>query len=230
MARRRLETHAEFLIPFLADRKSILDCGCGPGTITADIAEHCPASSVIGIDKDEFQVKEASETFAETSNLHFESSSIYDLPFADEFFDCVFSHALFEHIGRPEDALFEIRRVLRPGGIVALASPDFGAFILSPQTTEIAQAFASYQKMQESNGGNTLAGRFLRNWVSEAGFSPVQTEGRCENYPDVPLIGEYLADQLEETNPKEAAAFRNWMILPGACFAQMWINTVARKT
>jgi len=229
MARRRLETHAEFLIPFLADRKRILDCGCGPGTITADIAKHCAGSSVVGIDKDEFQVDKASEAFGDIPNLRFEPCSIYDLPFDDESFDCVFSHALFEHIGRPDDALSEIHRVLQPGGIAALASPDFGAFIMSPQTAEIEQAFNSYRKIQDLNGGNTLAGRYLRNWVSQAGFAPLKTEGRCENYPDLPLIGEYLADQLEGTKPKEAAAFRNWMILPGACFAQMWISTVAKK-
>jgi hypothetical protein len=40
---------------------------------------------------------------------------------------------------------------------------------------------------------------------------------------------EYLANQLDSHDAAHAAAFREWLVMPGACFAQMWISCVAQK-
>lgn len=228
MARRSLYAHGAFIKPYLQRHFHVLDCGCGPGSITRDIARLVPQGMVCGIDQSEQQIAEARKRH-KASNLNFAIASIYGLPFKDESFDLVFAHALFEHLADPHHALHEIYRILKPEGFVALCSPDFAAFIITPETDSIREAFAFYRNMQEANGGNTLAGRHLPTWLTDFGFALIKTQGRCENYSDPRLIGEYLAHQLDTPAPHHASSFRQWMHTPGACFAQMWISCIGRK-
>lgn len=229
MARRSLDAHGAFIKAYLRQSYQVLDCGCGPGTITSDIATIVAQGFVHGIDQNEQQIAEARK-MNHRPNLTFSAENAYDLPFKDEVFDLVFAHALFEHLAEPKAALREIHRVLKPGGLVGLCSPDFAAFIITPETDAVRDAFAFYRAIQETNGGNTLAGRRLVSWLSESGFTPLETQGRCENYPDTRLISEYLANQLDAKEAPHAAAFREWQVMPGACFAQMWISCVASKS
>lgn len=229
MAKRRADTHAALFLPWLKSGMHVLDCGCGPGTISKGLARRVSAGKVVGIDQNEEQIAEARELHHDVENLSFECASVYNLPFDANTFDAVFSHALFEHLGQPLDALREINRVLNPGGLVGLCSPDFDAFVIAPESPGLRQAFAFYRSKQESNGGDTRAGRKLVDWLRRAGFSPLASTGRCENYPEPSLIGEYLARQLDHDAPRHAAAFREWMRQPAALFAQMWIGIIARS-
>ena len=126
MSKRTLESHGAFSIPLFIDGMSVLDCGSGPGTITCDIAQRIPNGRVVGIDTDESQIALASDTARARGlrNVEFRKASAYELPFPDESFDVVFSHALFEHLGDPGRTNSEFRRVLRPAGGVGLCSPD----------------------------------------------------------------------------------------------------------
>ena len=109
----------------------VLDCGCGPGVISIGLAEAVgPNGHVTGIDFAESQIAIAQA--CATPNLTFQVASVYALPFEDNAFDLVFSHALFEHLADPIQGVREIRRVLRPGGVAGLCSPDWDRFILSP--------------------------------------------------------------------------------------------------
>src|SRR6185436_3740511 len=99
----------------------LLDCGCGPGGITVGLAQRVSPGEVIGVDVGGAQLEHARER-ASTAKVSttFREASIYSLPFLDAEFDAVFSHALFEHLPEPLQALAEIYRVLKPGGCVGL--------------------------------------------------------------------------------------------------------------
>ena len=56
VSRRTLESHGAFFIPFLKPGITVLDCGCGPGSITLGIAARVGEGSVVGVDLDESQV------------------------------------------------------------------------------------------------------------------------------------------------------------------------------
>src|SRR3712207_7497709 len=60
--------------------------------------------------------------------------SAYALPFPDGAFDAVLAHLVLMHLREPVRALAEIRRVLRPGGVVAVRDVDFGAQLVFPLT------------------------------------------------------------------------------------------------
>lgn len=136
MARRLAETHAQFLLPHLKPEIRLLDIGCGPGTISIGLAKAVAPGEVIAVDLGTSQIEEARKRASDAglSNLRFQCESVYSLPFKDGEFDLVFAHAVFEHLKEPVAALREIRRVLKPGGLVALRSPDWGGFIIAPET------------------------------------------------------------------------------------------------
>ena len=102
MARRLARTHAAFLLPHLSDASRLLDCGCGPGSMTCDFARLVPSGHVTGIDREASQIERARSDAAShrLTNVNFETGSIYELPFLDSSFDVVFAHAVFEHVTR----------------------------------------------------------------------------------------------------------------------------------
>ncbi|MEP6394667.1 MAG: class I SAM-dependent methyltransferase, partial [Paracoccaceae bacterium] len=139
---RTAENDARFLLPHLAGRVDILDCGCGKGSITLGIAKAYPAARVVGCDIGEGVVAEAQADalLASLENVTFQIGSIYSLPFDDGSFDAIIAHAVFQHLSKPEAAMAELDRVLRPGGVIGLRDDDRGSMVLAPHTEAMARA------------------------------------------------------------------------------------------
>ena len=154
VSRRTLESHGAFFIPYLQQGMRVLDCGCGPGSITFGIAARIGPGSVVGVDMDESQVRLAAANAAArgAANVSFRTGSAYGLPFADASFDAVFSHALLEHLSQPVKALREFQRVLRPGGVAGVCAPDWGGFLCSPPTQEIQAALCAHNEIKTETG------------------------------------------------------------------------------
>ena len=83
---------AAFLRPHLRSDMSLLDMGCGPGSITVGLAEWLPDGHVTGLDFDDSVVETAQKDAAERSltNIDFISGSVYELPFGDSSFDAIY--------------------------------------------------------------------------------------------------------------------------------------------
>ena len=227
MAARSADSHAGFVLPDITPGTSIVDVGCGPGTITAGLAAAAAPGSVLGIDQSGRQLASARARAEQLglTNVRFAEGSCYELPLDDDSVDLVFSHALLEHLADPVQALAEMRRVLRPGGAVAVCSPDWGGFILSPPSPAVDHAVAAYTALMRANGGDPLAGRHLSRHLNEAGFNDVRTEARYEQYADPTSIAGYLASQLLAANQSAAAeALTEWATDPAAMFAQAWVS------
>jgi len=232
MSARNIESHAAFVLPLLERGLEVLDVGCGPGTITQGIAECVLPGRVTAIDRDPVQVAHAARLAEgrELTNLRFLGGSVYELPFAEASFDLAFSHALFEHLSDPRAALAEIRRVLRPGGLVALCSPDWDSFEMLKPTPEAEAALRDYRELQEQNGGNTRAGGQLVRWLQESEFGFIRQGQRTENYESAMRIATYLALQLDAAGNTEAArALLDWSAEPGAELIGCWRHAVGIK-
>ncbi len=184
----------------------------------------------MGVDFGASQIERATRTALSVgvTNVTFQTADCYALPFADNSFDRVFSHALMEHLWDPVRALAECRRVLQPNGIIGVCSPDWGGFMLSPTSIELSRAIAAYTSLQAKNGGNVGVGRQLGTLLANAGFKKVQMSARYECYPSLSFIGEYLALQLDRANDFElAGVLRNWSQSEGGMFAQAWVSATA---
>jgi ubiquinone/menaquinone biosynthesis C-methylase UbiE len=99
----------------------VLDAGCGPGTITLGLSRKVAPGQVVEIDTEDSQFTNAREEAQRAGlNVEFRKASVHELPFPPRSFDAVFSHALLEHISDVDAALAEMRRVLKPGGLIGL--------------------------------------------------------------------------------------------------------------
>lgn len=176
-ARRTAQNSAGFLLPHLKPTDRILDLGCGPGTISVDLAALCPQGSLLGIDAVESILSQA-RSVAESrnvTNISFETGDANKLRFPDGEFDVVFCHQLLQHVKDPVGVLREMRRVCKKGGLVAAREADYGSFVWFPRPAELDTWAELYQKVAQSNGGEPNAGRYMHIWAREAGLSPVET-------------------------------------------------------
>lgn len=173
---RTAENSAGFLLPHLTEDAAVLDVGCGPGTVTVDLARHVPAGSVIGVDASENVLEAAKDHAAQAGveNVEFRQADAYHLPFEDDSFDVVYAHQVLQHLSDPIAALREMRRVARPGAYVAVRESDYAAMTWYPDSHGLTEWNELYHEVTRAYGFEADAGRRLLGWVQEAGF-PVET-------------------------------------------------------
>lgn len=104
-----------------------------PGTITAGLAGRVAPGRVVAADSAEAVLDEARRNTASLDNVEVAVADVHALDFADGTFDIVHAHQVLQHIGDPVHALREMRRVTRPGGLVAVREADFGTMIWYPE-------------------------------------------------------------------------------------------------
>jgi ubiquinone/menaquinone biosynthesis C-methylase UbiE len=172
---RRAEENARFFIPHLRSGMTLLDCGCGPGTITADLADIVSPGRTVGLDPEEKQIREARAYAASRDQkyLTYQIGSVHDLPFPDESFDAVFMHAVCEHITDVPRAFAEVRRVLRPGGVFGVRSGDVEASILWPDDPQLRLAWEICEKVYREDGRHLYFGRRQLAVLRQAGFERI---------------------------------------------------------
>jgi len=162
----------------------VLDVGCGPGTITAGLAARVPSGHVIGIDRTAGVLDEARAFAAEkeVTNVTFGVGDAYQLGFDDDTFDVVHAHQVLQHLADPVAALREMRRVCKPGGIVAARDSDYGGMFWAPGDPEMTEWLALYRQVARAIGGEPDAGRHMLAWARTAGFSHIESSGNAWCY------------------------------------------------
>jgi SAM-dependent methyltransferase len=148
----------------------LLDVGCGPGTITADFARRVGPGHVRGVDAAVDAIAIAGRDYPD---VDFEVGDVYRLESADASWDVVHAHQLLQHLSDPVAAFTEIRRVVKPGGIVAVRDSDYSSFTWYPDDPRLRRWLALYQEIARANGGEPDAGRRLLSWAQRVGFSRI---------------------------------------------------------
>ena len=175
---RRAAQWVPFFLPHLRAGLRLLDCGCGVGSITLDLAAIVAPGETVGMDLDESQLALAREAAAARglATARFQVGSVYELPFADASFDAALAHTLLFHLSEPLRALKELRRVLAPEGVVAISDDDWRTWVVAPEDSAMHRAMAELApKIVAANGGSPFYSPNLRHLLLEAGFA--RTEG-----------------------------------------------------
>jgi SAM-dependent methyltransferase len=152
----------------------VLDVGCGPGSITLDLAERVAPGAVVGVDRDDGQLElgRAAAGARKLDNVRFAVGSVYALPFAAASFDAVLAHTLLFHLREPLRALQELRRVLAPGGLAAVSDDDWSTWVVVPEDSAMHWMMRTFAPQEvAANGGNPFYARHLRRLLLEAGFA-----------------------------------------------------------
>ena len=159
-ALRTAANSAAYLLPSLHRGQRLLDVGCGPGSITADLAALVAPGPVIGIDNAAAVLEQArsSADGRGLTNVSYEDASVYRLPFPNASFDVVHAHQVLQHLADPVAALREMRRVLVPGGLVAARDSDYGTMTHYPTDPRLDRWLDLYHQVARANGAEPDAG------------------------------------------------------------------------
>lgn len=237
---RTAENSAAYLLDRLAPGQALLDVGCGPGTITLDLAARVAPGAVVGIDRAGDVIAQAEARCAErgVDNVRFATGDVYELDAADASFDVVHAHQVLQHLRDPVAALRELRRVLRPGGTLAVRDSDYAGFVWAPADPLLDRWNELYHAVTAGNGAEADAGRYLLGWARQAGFIDIEVTSSTWTFADPERRawwGSLWAERVELsafahqaveyglTDRAElgtiAAAWRRWAAQPDGFFA-----------
>lgn len=181
-ASRTIHTDAAFLLPHLKPHHTLLDIGCGPGTITlgfAALLDPSQGASITGIDIGAPVLETARQRAADQQQqpklqepfVSFKQANVLEgLPFEDDTFDVVFTSQTLIHLApapdAPVTALKEIRRVLKPGGV--LAARDAASITYHPFTAELQREYT--ERMFRVIGTDGPCGVHMPKYLRLAGW------------------------------------------------------------
>lgn len=172
---RTAENSAAYLLPYLEPGMSLLDVGCGPGTITTDLAARIAPGTVTAteINSEALDLARAEAQERGQPNVKFVVGDVRSLDFRDDTFDVVHAHQVLQHVPDPVTALREMGRVCKPGGIIAVRDADYSAFAWFPTIPELDEWLALYQEVARADGAEPDAGRRLLSWALAGGFENI---------------------------------------------------------
>jgi ubiquinone/menaquinone biosynthesis C-methylase UbiE len=197
---RSAEDYADFLLPHLADHFRLLDLGCGPGTITLGLTK--TVAHVVGVDQSDAEFSGARRYAAdhEVTNVEFQIGSAYALDFPVAHFDACFCHSVLETLERPLDCLLELKRVLKPGGVLGVASVEYGGLILAGPNDDLLRRFYDIRKRAWllENVADPYRGRQLRRLLERAGFSGVIAASKYLSYGTPEAVESFGQERARE--------------------------------
>lgn len=184
---RTAENSAAYLLPLLLPGVTVLDVGCGPGTITADFARLVAPGRVVGVDVAAEVVDEARIACAGLDNVELVVGDFRELDLGGPF-DVVHAHQVLQHLKDPVGALRSMAALARPGGgVVAARDGIYSAFSWAPDEPRIDRWLATYFAVTRRNGAEADAGRFLLRWAQQAGLTDVTFSASVWTYATAEL-------------------------------------------
>ena len=247
---RGADVYAAFLLPHLRSDMDVLDCGCGPATITIGLAAAVPHGRVVGVDREASGLREARRYAAAVGedSASYAAADGRQLPFRDATFDAVLCHSVLETVDDPAGIVGELRRVTKAGGVVAAASVDCGGIILGGAQTSGPRRFYTIRQQlwRAAAIADPEMGRRLRGLFVAAGFGRVEAFADYISYGTQERVESFARERVEECRDAAladalrrhsiapvgelfelAACWERWAKDPGAFFAFAWCRLLA---
>lgn len=240
---RTAENSAGYLLPHLRSGMTILDVGCGPGTITADFARRVAPGTVVGMDSSSDIVAQA-KLDNDEANLRFLVGDVYALG-TEPIYDVVHAHQVLQHVPDPVGAL---RAMGAAGRLVAARDSDYEAMTWHPASPALDRWLDLHRTIARRNGGEPDAGRQLLAWAHAAGFTDVTASASAWCFASAEerawwgglwadrMASSAIADQAradglatDEELRDIVAAWRAWSAEPDGWFAVVHGEIVCRS-
>ena len=186
LSSRTVESSCASLTPYLKPGLRVLDAGCGPGSISVGLAQATAPGELRGIDIEPPQVELAVQAAAERAltNAEFSVADVRDMPFEDGWFDVVHCGDLLAFVPDTGAALREIRRVLKPGGILFCREIIMDSFMIHPDPHPkiLARSYVVFADLLEADDGHPQMGKELGGHLELAGFADIRMSASFDVY------------------------------------------------
>ncbi len=174
---------------------SVLDVGCGPGTDLSSMADAVGEHGlVIGVDCDPAMLAEARRRAASSDpaggRIEVWAGDAHALPVEDASVDRARTDRVLQHVADPARALAQLRRVVRPGGLIALAEPDWDTLVVDDVDVRTSRDYSRFVATRVVR--NAAIGRQLARLAAQAGFVVRTIEARPLVYHDFPVADRIL--------------------------------------
>jgi ubiquinone/menaquinone biosynthesis C-methylase UbiE len=247
---RTAASDAEFLLAHLSPGMSLLDCGCGTGSITLGLAEALAPGQVIGVDLDRSRIESARAAAEKQSaaNVRFDVGNVLSLNYEAACFDAVFASATLEHLQEPARALGEMHRVLKHGGVCGVSDTDHDGQFLTADDPSVLEFQQFFDDWNASRGSNYFIGKKLKALMRDAGFHLISVGAAHRVFSTPEEIGRWASrakQAMEEPEardfarlhlgdpdvvfPKWRAAWDAWSQNPDSLVVQVRIQVVGQK-
>jgi len=154
----------------VAAGERVLEVGSGLGLLAAGVAGSAAGVEVTGVEKSAEQLAAAMRA----PGVRYVQGDAQQLGFAPGSFDVVYARYLLEHVADAAAVVSEMRRVLRPGGRIALQENDISLLRVDPPCPAFEEVWSAFAAYQRQLGGDALIGRRLFRLLRNAGFAGIE--------------------------------------------------------
>ncbi len=197
--RRTAESNAAYLLPYLVPGLRVLDFGCGPGSLSMGIASYISPGELHGVDMEESLIEIARTKASQTgqSNAIFHVGDATVLPFEDGFFDIAHGHNILMHVPDTRALLTEVKRVLKPGGIIACREMICESAFAHPDLGIARRLWELFEDLVATNDGHPQMGKEMKTHILDAGFTDIRMSASFTTYSTPQEINYVRHEMLE---------------------------------
>src|SRR5690606_6792552 len=181
--RRSLKADYRTLEPILKKGMTVLDVGCGTGSISKDIANIVGDSGkVIGIDNTEKFIISGKETYGNTQNLHLIHADFFSFE-TQEKFDLIASARTLQWLNNPKEALLKMKSLLKPNGIISILYYNHNKLEWNPERPgSMKEFYKIFLQWRSEAGMNNNMADDLPGLMKEIGMVHIEVLNSDEHY------------------------------------------------
>jgi ubiquinone/menaquinone biosynthesis C-methylase UbiE len=190
----------------------VIDIGCGTGSVSFMISPMVGEQGrVVGVDSNQYAINYCNEMTRSNGilNANFMISDATSLDFKSHTFDVSYSRFLFQHLKETSEALREMVRITKPGGVIMVEDCDLFTWLMYPKNESVSKLWHWYESIQAERGTDPEIGRKLYAMFLDEGLEPSVDVYSTSVYLNRDAFWKSITGVLEKINNEELKSLIN---------------------